>query len=791
VKTSTEAEWMPVLPLRDTVTFPGTVTTLHVAREASLRALRQSQVGNREVLLLSQLDMAVEEPGQNDLHVIGCICEALQSIPLPDGSQRLSLRGLRRAKAAKLMTRDGIILACVKPLVETPSAPNDTETDALTRECLTIFAEVVQLGDTVPPEAAAAVAHLSDPGVLADSITHHLPIKPAEKQAILAELDVKARLWRVLQALKHEEDVLRLGKRIHAKVETELGDTQRAYYLREQLRAIQDELQVHEHRAGETDEYRSKIDSAGLPPKILERADQELRRLDRVPSASPEGLVARTYLDTLLALPWQKTSIDRIDVKRAAELLDAAHYGLDVPKERIIEHLSVHQLLAAKNKAGQIAGGIEANVLHGRVLAFVGPPGVGKTSLGRSIAEAMGRQFVRIALGGLRDEAEIRGHRRTYVGSMPGRILQSLITAGTKNPVIVLDELDKLGLDGRGDTVAALLEVLDPEQNSAFADHYLEVPFDLSGVLFIATANNLDTIPMPLRDRLEIVPFNGYTDREKLEIARRFLLPNALKANGLEPDQFGASDDTLARVIRSYTREAGARTLTRQIDALVRKAARKIAEGEAHSVTVSAEEVASYLGSPPYVGRPSDGKSEAGTAWGLVVSSAGGDVLPIEVSLTPTLRGDPELLLTGNLGNVMKESAMAALTYLRSNGLEPFLRRDVHLHVPEGAIPKDGPSGGLAMALALASAAMSKPLPQGVAMTGEISLRGRVIGVGGLREKILAAVRSQMTAVLVPADNAAEIEELPQEAKEAIQVVPVATLAEALKFVGIELGQTG
>jgi ATP-dependent Lon protease len=766
--------------LRDTVTFPGTVTTLHVAREASLRALRQSQAADRQVLLLSQLDSSIEEPGLEDLHEIGCLCEALQAIPLPDASQRLSLRGLARAKAVRLVTRDGVIYARVENLVERRAPMNDAETDALARECLAIFAEIVQLGDTIPPEAAATVAHLNDPGALADSITHHLTIRPPEKQSILAELDVPERLWRVLRLLKHEEDVLRIGKKISAKVESELSETQRTFYLREQLRAIQEELQVYENRAGETDEYRAKIDVSGLSAVAQEKAEVELRRLDRVPGASPEGLVARIYLDTLLSLPWRKFAEERLDVERASQLLDEAHYGLEAPKERILEHLSVRQLLSRR------AGGTERHG-GGRVLAFVGPPGVGKTSLGRSIAEAMGRPFARIALGGLRDEAEIRGHRRTYVGSMPGRILQALATTGARNPVILLDEIDKLGLDGRGDTVAALLEVLDPEQNSAFVDHYLEVPFDLSSVMFIATANYLDNVPTPLRDRLEIVSFDGYTDREKLEIGRRYLLPHALGANGLEADQFGIDDDALLLVIQNYTREAGARTLARQVDALVRKAARQIAEGRTRSVAVTAGDVATFLGPTPFVSQPGEAKPTAGTAWGLVVSSVGGDVLPIEVSLTPPLRSEPELLLTGNLGQVMKESALAALTHLRANGFEALLKRDVHLHVPEGAIPKDGPSGGLAMALALASAALGRPMPAGLAMTGEISLRGRVIAVGGLREKVLAAARARMKSVLVPADNALEISELPPEAQEGLSVVPVSSLSEALEFAGLTL----
>ncbi len=754
---------VPVLPVRDTVHFPSLINTLHVIREPSVKALRRSEESDHMVLVLSQRDMAIEEPRAADLFRVGTLSQALQSSPMPDASLRVVLRGVTRARATKVFGKDGLFWADVVWLEENPI--EGPESEALIRACIDGFTRIVQLNRDIPPETLDSVMHAEKPGLLADTILHHMPLRSAEKQALLEELDQRARLEKTLAALRQEEQVLELANHIRERVEREINDSQREFYLREQLRVIQSELHEREHRVGEYDEYLELIQNAQMPPEAEEKAMSELRRLDRTPAASPEGMVLRNYLDTLVNLPWSKGTRDSIDLAAAAELLDVRHYGLPKVKDRILDFLAVRQL---------------KDTLRGPILCFVGPPGVGKTSLGRSIADAMGRKFCRLSLGGVRDEAEIRGHRRTYVGSMPGRVLQGLRQCGSRNPVMVLDELDKLGRDSLGDPTSALLEALDPEQNCRFSDHYVEAPFDLSAVMFVGTANVIENIPAPLRDRMEIIPFSGYSEQERCAIGRSFLFPEALKEHGLTPEQVELPDCSLDLVVREYTREAGVRELNRKLAALCRKVARKIALGETQHVCLDEFELRASLGRPRYSGSLVTLKDEIGVARGLVVSELGGDVIPIEVSVTDPLGPAPELKLTGNLGDVMKESGQAALTYVQS--VYGVLRKDVHIHVPEGAIPKDGPSAGVTIATALASVWLNRSVRGSVAMTGEVTLRGRVLPVGGVREKVLAAQRTGISAVILPRGNEPDLCDVPADQLKGLDIHLVDDLQEAIEL---------
>lgn len=766
-RTTSSRSVLPVLALRDAVYFPGTPNTLHVGREPSVRALRRCLDGSRRVLVISQRDMAIDEPGPADLFAVGTECEILHALPLPDTTLRVSLRGLQRAMASRVTQRKGILSAQWSPVPETLEYTSKVE--ALMRECVTLFAGIVELGNVIPPEAALTISHIADPSLLADSIAHHMPLRPLVKQGLLEESDVERRLERLFEALKIESEVIRLGVSIHHKVEAELAEGQREYWLREQLKAIQGELQLRENRVGETEEYLAKIEAAAMPVEVRSRAEAEVRRLDRTPVSSPEGQVSRTYLDALLAFPWEAATEDQLDIQAAAAVLDENHFGLATVKDRILEQLAVRRLRKSQ---------------RGPILCFVGPPGVGKTSVARSVADAMGRRFARISVGGMLDEAELRGHRRTYVGAMPGRIVQSMIQCGSRNPVIVIDEVDKLGVNGRGDPIGALLEIFDTEQNTAFMDHYLDAPVDLSSVLFIATANSIHTMSSALRDRMEIVAFTGYSDVEKLRIARDYLLPKALVEHGLAEIGLEVSDAALELVIGQYTRESGARHLGRQLNAIARRLARRVAEGATELPVVDEQVVHELLGVPPYQTQETT-TNEPGVAWGLVVSEAGGDVLPVEVALLPALGGRPELRLTGSLGEVMKESAEAALSLVRKLHGARLGKVDIHLHLPEGAVPKEGPSAGITMVSALASAALERSLPDGWAMTGEISIRGRVLGVGGIREKLLAAVRVGMTDVIIPKANIAELPELPSEVAQALTIHAVTHVAEALDLIGL------
>ncbi len=760
---------IPVLAVRDAVHFPALINTLNVVREPSVRAIRKSMDGDRRVLVLSQRDMSQEEPRVEDLYRIGTLSEALQALPMPDTSLRVVLRGLVRARAARLITRNGTFWAEIEEVPEQGS--EDLRANAVMRASVETFGRVVGLNKQIPPEAMQSVVHLDEPGKLADAIAHHLPLKPSEKQALLEQQNALERLERIFEFLKREEQILDLDVDIRKRVERELGDGQREFFLREQLKIIQNELQQREHRLGETEEYKQKLEQCQMPEAAEQKALSELRRLDRTPASSPEGMVLRNYLDCMVELPWNQTTEDRLDVASAKQLLDEQHFGLEKVKTRILDYLAVRQLKGS---------------MRGPILCFVGPPGVGKTSIARSIAEAMGRKFVKLALGGVRDEAEIRGHRRTYVGSMPGRIIQGLRTCGAKNPVIVLDEIDKLGSDYQGDPTSALLEALDPQQNDRFSDHYLEAPFDLSEVMFVATANLLENIPAALRDRMEVIHFPSYTDEERLQIATSFLVPKTLEDHGINAQQIDIPESSLKEIIRDYTREAGVRDLGRAIAAVARKAARQVAEGMTKKQVIDEVRLAEFLGQPRFRRQARLEEDAIGSATGLVVSEYGGDVISIEASLMEPHAARTELRLTGNLGDVMKESAQAALTFVRANsealGIGRTFKYDVHVHVPQGSIPKDGPSAGVTIGVALASAASGRAVRHDVAMTGELTLRGKVLPVGGIRDKVLAAHRAGIKTVIIPAENAIELEDVPASVLMDIEVQLVADLFRALEI---------
>lgn len=744
---------IPVLPVRDTVHYPSLINTLLVGREPSLRALHAALDGGKRVLELTQRDVSVEEPKASDLYTIGVISEVVQVLPMPDGTMRVVLRGESRFRVESIALSKGFICAAGSAILEQQAS--GPRVDATMREAMRLFDQVTQLGKQVPFEALQMAAHLEQPGALADVIAHHLPIRPQQKQEILQTIDPVERLGLVLALLSRERDVLNLQADIRSRVEEELGQTQREYYLREQLKIIQQELNERDDRGDEVAEYSEKIDRALMPPEVREKAEHELKRLERAPTASPESMVIRTYLDWLTSLPWSVLSEDSLDVRRAKRILDRDHFGLDKVKDRILDFLAVRQLSGS---------------LRGPILCFVGPPGVGKTSIGKSIAEALGRKFIRISLGGVRDEAEIRGHRRTYIGSMPGRIIQGIKNCGTRNPVFMLDEIDKMTMDFRGDPTSALLEALDPEQNDKFGDHYIESPFDLSAVMFICTANLLENIPWPLRDRMEIIQFPSYTEEEKIAIAEQFLIGKKLEEHGLKRAQISIPTAALRMIVREYTREAGVRNLEREIATLCRKSARRLAEGVDGKVSISTRAMPEFLGPPRYTWGEKEQRNEIGAATGLVYTEFGGDVVSIEVNLMPTQNSEAQLILTGQLGDVMKESAQAAITCIRSKMPNTNGKSDVHIHVPAGAVPKDGPSAGITMAVAFASALTGRPVRADVAMTGEITLRGKVLPIGGLREKILAAHRAGIKNIIIPAENKRDLVEVPQEALSELQV---------------------
>ncbi|HRI42851.1 MAG TPA: endopeptidase La [Fimbriimonadaceae bacterium] len=756
----------PVLPVRDNVHFPHLINTLLVGRDVSVRALQSAMRKDRHVLVVGQTDVGVDEPRASDLFRAGTLSEVMQVLPMPDGTMRVVLRGISRAIVDSYAFRGGYFVANVT-LVPEPLV-RGADVEALRREGMDAFLQIADLGKPVPQESLDLLPAIEGPGELADFISNHLNLRPEVKQGLLEDYDPVSRLSRLVKLLIGERQVLELQSDIRSKVEEELGNTQREYYLREQLRAIQHELSGTDE-SEEGIEYRRRIEASGMPPETREKALQELRRFERAPASSPEGMVVRNYLDWLTALPWARLSADRLDVRAAAKILDRDHYGLTQVKDRILDFLAVRQL---------------SQSLRGPILCFVGPPGVGKTSIGRSIAEALGRQFVRVSLGGVRDEAEVRGHRRTYIGSMPGRLIQGIKSCGTRNPVFMLDEIDKMSIDLRGDPTSALLEALDPEQNEHFSDHYIEAPFDLSAVMFIMTANLLENIPVPLRDRMEMIRFPSYTEAEKLQIASEFLLPKKIAEHGLRPGQMSLDTPELQSVVRDYTREAGIRALEREIATLCRKTARRIAEKKARRVAIDMPTLREMLGKPRFRFGNRGDQDEVGAATGLVFTEFGGDLVTIEVSLMSALGDQPQLRMTGSLGDIMKESAQAAVTYVRSKERNfsperPF-HFDVHVHVPEGAVPKDGPSAGITIATALVSAFIGAPVRREVAMTGEITLRGKVLPVGGVREKVLAAHRAGILHVVLPEENLADLDELPDSVRRDIEFHAVTDIGQVL-----------
>lgn len=757
---------LPLLPLRGLLVYPSMVLHLDVGREKSVRALEKAMVDDSMILLCSQSEVNIEEPKTEDIYRIGTIAKVRQMLKLPNGTIRVLVEGVVRAEIAEFLVNEEFYEVNVKELPEQETS--DPEIDALMRTVLNQFEHYINLSKKVTPETLAAVSDIDEPGRLADVICSHLSLKIKDKQEILETVDVRERLEKLLNILNNEREVLELERKISQRVKKQMEKTQKEYYLREQMKAIQKELGDKEGRAGEIDELRNQLEQIEVPEKVREKIEKEIDRLEKMPATSAEGSVIRNYIDWLLALPWSKATEDDLDIAKAEEILNEDHYGLEKPKERVLEYLAVQKLVKK---------------LKGPILCLVGPPGVGKTSIARSIARSLGRQFMRISLGGVRDEAEIRGHRRTYVGAMPGRIIQAMKSAGTRNPVLLLDEIDKMAMDFRGDPASALLEVLDPEQNSTFSDHYVEVPFDLSNVMFITTANAVHNIPRPLLDRMEVLYIPGYTEIEKLHIAKNYLLPKQQRDHGLSDGQLQVEEAALMKTVREYTREAGVRNLEQQISSICRKAAKQIVAGTS-SVTVGPDNLKDYLGQPKFRYGMAEERDQIGAVTGLAWTEVGGDTLVIEVTVMP---GNGKLTLTGKLGDVMKESAQAAFSYTRSRvehfGIQPDFHEkfDIHIHIPEGAIPKDGPSAGITMGTALISALTNIPVSRHVAMTGEITLRGRVLPIGGLKEKSMAAHRAGIRTIILPKDNEKDIEEVPESVRRELTFIPVSHMDEVLE----------
>ena len=764
---------VPALPLRDTVLFPNSFMPLAVARESSVKLIDEAIAGGKVIGVFTQKDPTSEEPGQDDLYPIGTLTHIHKMFKLPDGSLRLIVQGLARLQLQRVTETKPYLRAEVTEATETLKDADALEIDALQRNVRQNFQQVVQLSPVLSEDLNALASNISEPGRLADFIASNLgTVTTAAKQELLTMLDVRERMAELNRILTKELEVLELGSKIQSQVQSEVGKNQREYFLREQMKAIQKELGEGDEQAKEIEELRERIEASGMPDEVRKEAVRELDRLSKMPTAAAEYTVARTYIDWLVAVPWAKRTDEDIDLSRTKSVLDADHSGLERAKDRILEYLAVRKLKPD---------------VKGPILCFVGPPGVGKTSLARSIANSIGRKFVRASLGGMRDEAEIRGHRRTYIGALPGQIIQGLRRVESRNPVFILDEIDKLGTDFRGDPASALLEVLDPEQNNSFRDHYLDVPFDLSEVLFITTANVLDTIPAPLRDRMEVLEIAGYTEEEKLWIARDHLVARQITNHGLATGNVTFDDDALRAIIRGYTREAGVRNLEREIGAICRKIARRRAEGNSAAVIVTRAVVEDLLGAPRHLDEEmKDRTRDPGVAIGLAWTPVGGEVLFVECS---RMAGSSQLTLTGQLGDVMKESARIALSWFRANaarfGVDPQFYKDseIHLHVPAGAIPKDGPSAGVTMVTALASALSGRPVRADLAMTGEITLSGRVLPVGGIKEKVLAARRAGLHTVILPRQNAKHVnEDLTEELRRGLTVYYVDEMDEVLKL---------
>ena len=758
---------LSILPLRSFVVFPGTILPLTVGRAASIKLLDETLPQTKVIGLLTQRDETKEDPQPQDLYSIGTAAIVLKLLRQADDHLIIVVQGLRRFALRKIIATAPYLRAEVE-LLDSKLPPSTKEWEATFRNLRDSAAKLLELTPDVPEQARAAVLSIEDAEQLADFLAPNLNVETAQKQAILEELDVEKRLATVQTAISAQLEIAQIQQKLQQDVQSQFSDAQRRAYLREQMKAIQRELGEEAGAADQIERLRRRLEEAKPPDDVLAQADRELKRLDVIPPASPEYSVIVSYVETIAELPWSKLSQDNLDLDQAQKILDRDHYDLEKVKRRLIEYLAVRKL----NPQG-----------HGPILCFLGPPGVGKTSLGQSIADALGRKFVRMSLGGIRDEAEIRGHRRTYIASMPGRIIQELRRAGTRNPVMMLDEIDKIGTDFRGDPASALLEVLDPRQNNTFSDRYLDVPFDLSQVLFIATANYMDGVPEPLRDRMEVISLPGYTEREKLEIAKRYLIRRQLEENGLKPEQCEWQDEAFRRIINDYTHEAGVRELERQIGAVCRAVAAQVARGKADRVTITPERVAELLGPAKYVRETKLKTSQPGVATGLAYTPAGGEVLHIEATRYP---GKGSVTLTGHIGEVMKESVQAALSLVRSRnsqiGAKPedFRNIDIHVHVPAGAVPKDGPSAGIAMFTALASLFSNTPVRPDVAMTGEITLRGLVLPIGGLKEKSLAAMRAGISTVIIPKLNEKDLVDVPEEAKQKLKFIPVENVDEAL-----------
>ena len=761
---------LPILPLRDIVVFPKRIVPLFVGREKSVAALEAAMAEDKQIFLVAQLDPAEDEPDRDALYDLGVVATAMQLLKLPDGTVRVLVEGVKRARLVALHQGDGHMTAEVEEVAEEQA--DTTETQALMRSVLEQFENYAKLNKRLPAETGVQLAEIEEASVLADAVASNLSVKVSDKQALLGELNATRRLEMVFAFMEGELGVLQVEKKIRSRVKRQMEKTQREYYLNEQLKAIQRELGNESEDGGdELAELAARIRKTRLSKEARNRANAELKKLKAMAPMSAEATVARNYLDVLLGLPWGKKSRLKTDIVAAEGILDADHYGLEKVKDRIVEYLAVQA---------------RTNKLKGPILCLVGPPGVGKTSLGRSIAKACGREFVRQSLGGVRDEAEIRGHRRTYIGSLPGKIIANLKKAGTSNPLFLLDEIDKLGQDFRGDPAAALLEVLDPEQNNKFQDHYLELDYDLSDIMFVTTANSLD-MPQPLLDRMEIIRLEGYTEDEKVEIANRHLVPKQLEAHGLKAGELTITDEALRGVLRYYTREAGVRTLERELAKVARKALRQILEGKAEAVTVTLDNLGDFLGVRRYRFGVGEEEDQIGAVTGLAWTEVGGELLTIEAVTVP---GKGQIKTTGKVGEVMSESVQAAWSFVKARapayGVKPslFARKDVHVHLPEGAVPKDGPSAGIGMVTALISTLTGVPVRRDVAMTGEVTLRGRVLPIGGLKEKLLAALRGGITTVLIPAENEKDLAELPANIKEGLKIIPVAhvdqVLAEAL-----------
>ncbi|WP_019154720.1 endopeptidase La [Robertmurraya massiliosenegalensis] len=759
---------VPLLPLRGLLVYPTMVLHLDVGRDKSVQALEKAMVDDSLIFLTTQKDMSIDDPGEEDLFRMGTLTKVKQMLKLPNGTIRVLVEGLKRAEIISFYDEKDHFAVSLKTYVD--SSEKDVEDEAFMRTLLEYFEQYIKMSKKISAETYSSLTDIEEPGRMADIIASHLPLKLKEKQEILETLDVKERVNRLIEIIHNEKEVLNLEKKIGQRVKKSMERTQKEYYLREQMKAIQKELGDKDGKSGEVAELAEKIENANMVEHVKKAALKELERYEKVPSTSAESSVIRNYIDWLISLPWTNATEDDLDILKAERILDEDHYGLEKVKERVLEYLAVQKM---------------TNSLKGPILCLAGPPGVGKTSLARSIARSLNRNFVRISLGGVRDESEIRGHRRTYVGAMPGRIIQGMKKAGTINPVFLLDEIDKMSSDFRGDPSSAMLEVLDPEQNHNFSDHYIEETYDLSKVMFIATANDLSSIPGPLRDRMEIISIAGYTELEKINIAKDHLLPKQIKEHGMTKSQLQIREDGIQKIVRYYTREAGVRSLERQLAAICRKTARIIVSNEKKRVVITEKNVEEFLGKTIFRYGQAELEDQVGVATGLAYTTVGGDTLQIEVSLSP---GKGKLVLTGKLGDVMKESAQAAFSYVRSKAPELGIdedfheKHDIHIHVPEGAVPKDGPSAGITMATALVSALTGKPIKKEVGMTGEITLRGRVLPIGGLKEKTLSAHRAGLSIIILPKDNEKDIDDIPESVRNELKFFPVTHVDEVLSI---------